>query len=264
MSRFSRKKYIICSICAILTALVLGGCSSGRKTLSIGFDSEFPPYTYVDENGDFAGFDIELARAVCEIEGWELQLHAIAWDEKDVLLNSGEIDCIWSGFTINGREESYTLTQPYCENTCVVVVKSDSSITSLEDLASKAVGTQAASSCAEYLANDERGKALAKEFMLLSQFTTYDDAFESLEKGNLEVILIDAGIEKYYVEKAEGKFRILQEPLIEEKYGVALKKGNTKLCDILNKDLQKLSEDGTMMELAKKYQIEESVVIQSK
>ena len=115
------------------------------KTLVVGFDAEYPPYGYMDENGEYTGFDLELAQAVCDLEGWELEKKPISWDSKDQELESGSIDCIWNGFTMNGREDDYTFSVPYVDNSQVIVVAEDSGIETLEDLAGKTVGVQAAS-----------------------------------------------------------------------------------------------------------------------
>ena len=113
-----------------------------RKTFTVGFDAEYPPYGYMDENGEYTGFDLELAEAVCELEGWELVKKPINWDSKDMELNSGAIDCIWNGFTMNGREEEYTFSTPYVDNSQVIVVAEKSGMKTLEDLQGKSVGVQ--------------------------------------------------------------------------------------------------------------------------
>ena len=101
------------------------------KTLIVGFDAEYPPYGYMDENGEYTGFDLELAQAVCDLEGWTLDKKPINWDSKDMELNSGSIDCIWNGFTMNGREDDYTFSEPYVDNSQVIVVADDSGIEKL-------------------------------------------------------------------------------------------------------------------------------------
>ena len=108
-----------------------------KTTFTVGFDAEYPPYGYMDENGEYTGFDLELAEAVCKLEGWELVKKPINWDAKDMELNSGSIDCIWNGFTMNGREDEYTFSTPYVDNSQVIVVAEDSGINTLEDLAGK-------------------------------------------------------------------------------------------------------------------------------
>ena len=110
-----------------------------KTTFTVGFDAEYPPYGYMDENGEYTGFDLELAEAVCKLEGWELVKKPINWDAKDMELNSGAIDCIWNGFTMNGREDEYTFSIPYVDNSQVIVVAENSGINTPEDLAGKTV-----------------------------------------------------------------------------------------------------------------------------
>ena len=119
----------------------------------VGFDQNFPPMGFVGEDGEFTGFDLELAAEVARRLGLELVLQPIAWDSKDMELSSGNIDCIWNGFTINGREDKYTWTDPYMANNQVFVVRADSDISSLADLAGKVVSVQIESS-AEAALND--------------------------------------------------------------------------------------------------------------
>ena len=111
-------------------------------TFTVGFDQDFPPMGFVGEDGEYTGFDLELAKAVCEKMGWNLDLQAIDWDAKDALIGSGTINCIWNGFTMEGREDKFTFSEPYMYNEQVVVVKKDSDAKKLEDLAGKTVLTQ--------------------------------------------------------------------------------------------------------------------------
>ena len=124
---------------AQVTDEVATAVSDEDNEFVVGFDQEFPPMGFVDENGEFTGFDLELAAEAAKRMGMELKLQPIAWDAKDMELESGTIDCIWNGFTMNGREDGYTWTQPYMNNTQVFVVNADSGIETLEDLAGKTV-----------------------------------------------------------------------------------------------------------------------------
>ena len=117
-----------------------------RTTFTVGFDAEYPPYGYMGADGEYTGFDLDLAQAVCDIYNWELVKTPIDWDTKDVILNAGQIDCIWNGFTMTGREDSYTFSVPYIDNSIVVVTLGNSGINSLADLKDKTVVAQAGSS----------------------------------------------------------------------------------------------------------------------
>ena len=189
--------------------------SSETTKFVVGFDAEYPPYGYMDENGEYTGFDLELAQAVCDMEGWELVKQPINWDSKDMELNSGNIDCIWNGFTMNGREDDYTFSVPYVDNSQVIVVAEDSGIASLADLAGKTVGVQAASAALSLLQSEEEGgqKALADTFGSLNEFADYNTAFTELQAGALDALAIDIGVAKYQLNSRGEGFMILDETL---------------------------------------------------
>lgn len=233
------------------------------KTFTVGFDAEYPPYGYMDDNGEYTGFDLELAEAVCEMEGWELVKKPINWDSKDMELNSGSIDCIWNGFTMNGREDDYTFSTPYVDNSQVIVVAESSGIEKLADLAGKTVGVQAASAALDLLQSEEEGgqKALADTFGSLNEFADYNTAFTELQAGALDALAIDIGVANYQIKSRGEGYTILSETLNTEQYAIGFKKGNQELCDIVNADLAKLVEDGTVAELAEKYDIADMVTL---
>lgn len=239
--------------------------SSSTKTFTVGFDAEYPPYGYMDDNGEYTGFDLELAQAVCDLEGWKLVKKPINWDSKDMELNSGSIDCIWNGFTMNGREDDYTFSVPYVDNSQVIVVAESSGIEALTDLAGKTVGVQAASAALDLLQSEEEGgqKALADTFGALNEFADYNTAFTELQAGALDALAIDVGVAKYQLNSRGEGFKILDETLNTEQYAVGFRKGDQELCDIVNADLQKLANDGTVAELAEKYEIADMVTLKA-
>lgn len=228
---------------------------------TVGFDAEYPPYGYMDENGDYTGFDLELAQAICDLEGWTLEKTPINWDSKDLELNSGNVDCLWNGFTMNGREDDYTFSVPYVNNEQVIVTAEDSGIKTLADLNGKVVGVQAASAALELLQDPEGQKDLADTFGELKEFADYNTAFVELTQGSLEALAIDIGVAKYQLESRGEGYMMLEEPLNAEQYAIALKKGNTALAEIINKDLQKLMDDGTVEKLAGKYDIADMICL---
>lgn len=252
-------KKLSCGVlAAVLLAGVLTGCGKKDDTFTVGFDAEYPPYGYMDESGEYTGFDLELAEEVCELKGWKLEKQPIAWENKDNELNSGSIDCIWNGFTINGREDDYQWSVPYVDNSQVIVVAVDSGISALSDLAGKIVGVQAASAALDVLKDEEAQKALGDSFKELQEFGDYNTAFLELEAGSVDAIAMDIGVAMYQLEsRGNGKFVILEEHLNAEQYGIGFKKGNTKLCNEVEDALKTLQENGTFDELAEKYGLSE-------
>lgn len=216
----------------------------------VGFDQEFPPMGFVDENGEFTGFDLELAAEAAKRMGMELKLQPIAWDAKDMELESGTIDCIWNGFTMNGREDGYTWTQPYMNNTQVFVVNADSGIKTLEDLAGKTVEVQADSS-AEAALKDMPD--LMSSFGTVQTTPDYNTAFMDLEMGAVDAIAMDIIVAGYQIEQRQNGCVILEESIASEEYGIGFKKGNEVLRDKVQAALEEMAADGTMTEISVKW-----------
>ena len=232
---------------------------SEGDSFTVGFDASFPPYGYKDEEGEYVGFDLDLAQEVCDRNGWELKKQPIDWDAKDMELSSGTIDCIWNGFTMNGREDDYTWSDPYVDNSQVVVVAEDSGIKSLEDLAGKLVEVQADSSALTALQEDQ--KELADTFGQLTQVPDYNTAFKDLEAGAAEAVAMDVGVAKYQIESRGGGYITLDETISSEQYGIGFKKGNEKLRDQVQKTLDEMAKDGTFMTIAEKWGVEDAVCL---
>lgn len=219
----------------------------------LGFDQEFPPYGYIGDDGKYTGFDIELARATCDALGWELQLDPIDWDAKDGLLNSGQITCIWNGFTIESREDDYTFTTPYMENRQVIAVRADSDISSLEDLAGKVVLTQTDSAAYELLTEGGDQEELGKTFAELQTLGDYNTAFMELESGQVDALAVDQPVAQFNIAGRTDTFTILDEPLNSEHFGVGFKKGEDQLAATVERQLRALDADGTVERLCEKY-----------
>ncbi len=234
------------------------------NTFVVGFDAEFPPYGYKDDDGEYVGFDLDLAQEVCDRNGWTLKKQPIEWNSKDMELNTGSISCIWNGFTMNGREDDYTWTKPYVDNSQVVVVRKDSGITQLSDLADKVVAVQADSSALAALTGEdasEENKALCATFKDLQQVGDYNSAFMNLESGAVNAICMDIGVANYEIASRGDKFLMLEDRLSSEEYGVGFKLGNTELRDQVQATLLDMLADGTFEEIAKKWGLEESICL---
>ena len=237
--------------------------STERTTLTVGFDASFPPYGYTDDSGEYVGFDLDLAAEVCERNGWELVKKPIDWDSKDMELESGTIDCIWNGFTINGRENDYEWTEAYVDNSQVIVVAVDSGIKDLAGLAGKTVLVQADSSALAALTDTENqtNVDLAATFAALTEVPDYLTAFMSLDSGAADAVAMDIGVAKYQIAQNEGKYIMLDQTIASEQYGVGFKLGNTELRDQVQKTLNEMVEDGTFMEIATKWELQDAVCL---
>lgn len=257
------KKLVSMLLTVAMVATLLIGCGNDDNTLIVGFDAEFPPYGYQDDNGEYVGFDLDLAAEVCERNGWELVKQPINWDSKDMELDAETIDCIWNGFTMTGREDQYTWTCAYIDNSQVFVVKADSGIASQADLAGKNVGVQADSSALAALEDEEEGGAadLAATFASLTQYGDYNTGFMELESGVIDALAMDIGVAQYQIESRGDGFVMLEEKLATEQYAVGFKLGNTELRDKLEKTLLEMAEDGTVLEIAKEWGLEDQLCI---
>ena len=257
-----KRMIAITAIAAMAVSMAAGSVcmAEERTTFTVGFDAEYPPYGYMDENGEYTGFDLEMAQAVCDLQGWELVKTPIDWDSKDMELNSGTIDCIWNGFTINGREDDYTWSVPYVDNSQVIVVAEDSGITDLAGLEGKIVAVQAASAALELLSDGGDQADLAATFGTLQQFPEYNSAFVELQAGSVDAVAMDIGVAQYQLKEKEG-FMILEETLNSEQYGIGFRLEDEELRDTVNEALFTLLEDGTFDELAEKYELSDMVCL---
>jgi polar amino acid transport system substrate-binding protein len=221
----------------------------------VGFNSEFPPFTYKGEDGNYTGFDLELAEEVAHRNNWTFVAQPIIdWNTKEVELNSNEIDCIWSEFTIDGRENDYTWSDPYFNNSQVIIVKNDSGISTPGDLKGKNVEVQEGSSALQCL--NEKNESLKNSFAQLTEIREYNTGFMNLESGVCDAVIADVGIADYHLKEnfANSNLKILDEPLSYEQYGIGFKKGNDDLKDQVQKTLDEMFKDGTVDEIAEKYE----------
>lgn len=254
-------KKLIALFMTIILVLTTVGCSKGGSKakdaitvepgkFTVGFDQDFPPMGFVDDNGEHTGFDLELAAEVARRLDLELVLQPIAWDSKDAELSSKNIDCIWNGFTMNGREDKYTWTKPYMKNNQVFVVKAGSDIKTLEDLEGKTVVVQTDSS-AEKALNDR--PELVDTFGEYLTAANYNSALMDLEAGAVDAVAMDDVVAIYQIEQRKGIFTILDEILAVEDYGVGFLLGNETLRDIVQETLEDMAKDGFLTKTSEKW-----------
>lgn len=255
------KKVLALMMAACMTATMMGCGAKEDKTFTVGFDAEFPPYGYMDDNGEYVGFDLDLAAEVCERNGWELVKRPIDWDSKDMELSSGAIDCIWNGFTMNGREDQYTWTSPYVDNSQVFVVAEDAQISDFADLAGKNVGVQRDSSALNALNDEESPEniTLRDSFGSLTEYADYNTAFMDLEAGAIDAVAMDIGVANYQISSRNGGYVLLDQYLATEQYGVGFLLGNEELRDQVEDTLKEMAQDGTFDQIAEKWGLTDSV-----
>ena len=219
-------------------------------TLIVGFDQDCPPMGFIGNDGEFTGFDLELAQEVAKRLGLEYKPQPIAWDAKDMELEAGNIDCIWNGFTMTGREDDYAWTEAYMANTQVFVVAKDSGIASQADLAGKVVECQVDSSAEAALKEVPDLTATFKDLLTTADYNT---AFMDLEQGAVDAIAMDVIVAGYQIQQRNADFVILDDSLSAEEYGVGFKKDNTELRDKVQKTLEEMAADGTLKGISEKW-----------
>lgn len=258
-------KKLIALLLAVMTVFALCACGSIQEddgkaagvvseedlgegfVLKVGFDAEFPPYGYLADNGEYDGYDLAVAKELCNRLGWGFEAIPVKWSAKDKELEAGNINCIWNGFTCTGKENDYTWSVPYADNSIVIVVKKDSGIDTLADLAGKKLMVQAASSGLEAVnANEEFKNSLGQ----LVELSDYSLGFMELQNGTVDAIAVDVGVAMAQIAARGDEYVIASEAISSEQYAVGFLKGNTALCDAVNAELQKMADDGTLLEIA--------------
>ena len=218
-----------------------------KNTFILGLDDSFPPMGYGNEDNEIVGFDIDVAKEVCNRLGVQLVIQPISWNAKEQELNSYNIDCIWNGMSINEkRKEAMSLSNSYMTNRMIFVVKNESNIQKLEDLTGKNIGVQSGSSAEEALET-------SKIYSQAKQVISYADnitAFMDMETNQIEVVLVDEVLANYYIASNNKNYRILNEALEEEQYAIGFRKQDTELCSKVNEILQEMKIDGTLAKIS--------------
>ena len=222
-----------------------------EKTFIMGIDPEYPPFSYLGDDGEYTGFDVEVCQAVCDYLGWKLEIFGVNWDEKLIQLDSMECDCVWSGMTIldSMKEAGYVISEPYYDNTQVLVVKADSGFSSSEDLAGKIVAVQLGTS-GEALLNGDLAD-LAASFESVLTCDSFLKCFTELEGNAVDAVFVDLPVAASYAANHEG-VTIIDEELGAEQYGIAFRSGDAELCAQVEEAVQALVENGTYAEIAAK------------
>ena len=236
-------------LAVVMVAAMLGACSgkaTEKEVLTMGTNAAFPPYEFVDENNKVAGIDAEIAAAVAEKLGMELEIKDMAFDSLITAVSSGSIDVVLAGMTVTPeREESVNFSDSYATGILVVIVTEDSPIATIDDLADKKIGVQTGTTGDIYCAGDYGEDAVAR----------YDNgalAVAALQNGQVDCVVIDNEPAKAFVAANEG-LKILDTEYITENYAAAIAKDNTELLEKFNKALAELKAEGKLDEIIAKY-----------
>lgn len=254
------KKVILAGTLAVTTAAMITGCGGQDKKAAdqklpdkivIGLDDNFPPMGFRNESGELVGFDIDLAKEAAKRLGVEVEFKPIDWDSKEAALQSKQVDFLWNGLTITkDRSEKIAFSKPYMKNAQLLVVRADSPITDRAGLAGKIIGTQEGSSSIDAL---DKNKEFENSLQEVKKYGDFVNAFMDLEIGRTDGVLVDSVVGRYYMTKKEGKFKVIDDKMGDEQFGVGMRKDDKVLQDKLNDVLKQMTEDGTMTKLSDKW-----------
>ncbi len=255
------KRILSSSICLLLIISLICGCGSESSVssdaasdnltpITVGMDI-FKPYSYINTDGEFAGIDIDIATEAFARIGYRPEYKIIKWEDKANLLEAGEIDCIWSGFSMNGREDEYQWVGPYLYSYQVVAVRANSDINTVSDLAGKRVGVQISTKAAALFLHDEEGDVVIPEMNQVNCYTTTEEFFAALRKGYVDAIAGHGAVIRDFISGEGDNYRILDEPIYHSELGVAFAKGtHEELASELAGTIEEMRQDGTLEQIA--------------
>ena len=221
-----------------------------KGTLVLGLDDSFPPMGFRDENNNIVGFDIDVATEVANRMGVELKLQPLEWSTKEMELNTGSVDCLWNGLSIDDeRKQAMDLSEPYMTNRMVLVVLNDSEYTDQASLAGKTIGVQNGSTAEKILEESDFAKTIGNTIGFKDNVT----AFMELETKGIDAIFMDEVVANYAITSQNKDFKVLEDGLTEEEYAVGFKKGNTALKNEVQKYIDEMKADGTMTQISEKW-----------
>ena len=222
-----------------------------RGTFVLGLDDSFPPLGFRSEDNEIVGYDIDLAKEVAKRLGVDFRAQPIDWDAKEMELETGKIDCIWNGFTItDDRRKALSFTEAYLNNDQVLVVREDSGITSLAGMTGKIVGIQSGSSAQEAV---DDNAAFASSISKIIMFKDNITALNDLDIGGLDGVVMDSVVANYSIAQTKKPFRVINESLANEGYGIGFRKNEPELCDAVWAILKEMQADGTVTAISQKW-----------
>lgn len=253
-------KKIIAAMLAVM--LLLAACAIAEgTTFKMGIDAEYPPYSYMGDDGNYTGYDVEMCQKVCDILGWNVEVVPINWDTKLIQLDAGEIDCIWSGLTIDVIDpEAYTLSMAYSDNSQMILTKKGNGIETLDDVAGKTVGVQLGTSADILLSEGGDAADFGASFGNLVRYENYNVCFTELMAGAIDAVAIDIGVAAGKIAEYGDDYFTVAEPFAAEKYGICFRKADADMCAQVEAAFMQLVADGSYVSLAEKYGLDTSAL----
>ena len=227
-----------------------------QKSITVGFDNTFVPMGFEEKNGNYAGFDIELAKYVSKKLGIKVHFQPIDWDMKETELQNGTIDAIWNGYSATDeRREKVAFTIPYMQNTQILVVKKTSGIHSVEDMTGKVLGAQNGSS--GMLDFEEHPEVLKNRVKGgdADQYQSVNEAIIDLKNDRIDALLIDRVYADYYLttEGIADEYDTIPSGFESESFAVGVRPADKKLLEALNQAFKELYQEGIFQQISQKW-----------
>jgi len=227
-----------------------------QKSITVGFDNTFVPMGFEEKNGNYAGFDIELAKYVSKKLGIQVHFQPIDWDMKETELQNGTIDAIWNGYSATDeRREKVAFTIPYMQNTQILVVKKTSGIHSVEDMTGKVLGAQNGSS--GMLDFEEHPEVLKNRVKGgdADQYQSVNEAIIDLKNDRIDALLIDRVYADYYLttEGIADEYDTIPSGFESESFAVGVRPADKKLLEALNQAFKELYQEGIFQQISQKW-----------
>lgn len=242
------------AVLGIAVVFALAGCKKvDEAKFVLGLDASFPPLGFTEADGTIAGYDIDLAKEACARLHYKFEAKPIDWNSKEIELSTGNIDCIWNGFTITEkRSAEMAMTAPYLKNDQVLVVRSDSGIKTLADAKGKVIGLQEGSSAEKAV---EGNPEFAKSVSEVRKYVDNLVALTELELGGIDAVVMDSVVAEYEITKGKKPLECISESLAKEGYGIGFRKDEAgeKLRDEIWNTLLQMAEDGTVAKISEKW-----------
>lgn len=251
------KKMLAVFLAAVIGVAALSGCG-GSKAVVMGTEALFPPFEFGSENGPVEGFDgvdVAIAVEIAKELGRELQIEDMEFESLLLALNAGNVDFVAAGMTATDeRRKSVDFSTPYYNATQYIIVREDGpTISSANDIIDKKVG----------VVDGFTGQEICMDTLEISNLEGYKkstDAVLALTQGKIDAVVIDSHTALALVKQNKG-LTIVKDPSVfeNEEYAIAVKKGNTKMLDTINKVLERMIAEGKIDELVAKYTAESGI-----
>lgn len=263
----TRGKRICITAFLLAGSLMLGGCGGQKEKTAdselpeivIGMDY-FEPYSYQTSDGEYKGIDVELAQEAFQRLGYQPKFENIVWEDKDELLADRTIDCLWSSYSMNGREDKYQWAGPYLYSRQMVAVRAESEIKKVQDLKGKRVAVQATTKAEDlFLHNIDSDLPQMEQ---VNCFSTTNELYAALRKNYVDAIAGHEAMLNSLVQDGEGSYRMLEESIYTSKLGIAFKKGTHKeLTEELTETLKEMQGEGITEKIVIKYGLDADKIL---